>query len=318
MALAKEVSTAASIMRILIAEDDFASRILLEAVLVKWGYEVVAANDGELAWSILQSETAPPIAFVDWMMPKLSGVDLCTRIRGQARELVPYILMLTAKGQKEDISQGLDAGADDYLVKPFDLGELGARLRVARRAIALQRELIDSRKAIQYQAVHDLTTGALNRGSILAALSEATSGTRPLSIMLLAIDDHKRLQKLEGAASAEAAVAGVVQRVRSLAPNAVIGRYGADELLVLSVASSLTEATALADEIRCAVASPTFSEGIGLETNVTVSGGLAGWDGSAGAELLLCYADAALYAARSVGNSIDVFGLSLGHPQGAE
>src|SRR6478609_7247123 len=92
MALAKEVSTAASIMRILIAEDDFASRILLEAVLVKWGYEVVAANDGELAWSILQSETAPPIAFVDWMMPKLSGVDLCTRIRGQARELVPYIL----------------------------------------------------------------------------------------------------------------------------------------------------------------------------------------------------------------------------------
>src|SRR6478736_8594110 len=116
-------------MRILIAEDDFASRILLQAVLLKWGYEVVPANDGEVAWSILQTETAPPIAIIDWMMPMMSGVDLCARVRGQSRELVPYILMLTAKGQKEDISVGLDSGADDYLVKPFDLSELGARLR---------------------------------------------------------------------------------------------------------------------------------------------------------------------------------------------
>ena len=317
LAMGTMLSEAAT-MRILIAEDDFASRILLQAVLVKWGYEVVAANDGEVAWTVLQGETAPPIAIVDWMMPGLSGVDLCARVRSQARELVPYILMLTAKGQKEDISQGLDSGADDYLVKPFDLAELGARLRVARRAIALQRELVESRKAIQYQALHDLTTGALNRGSILSALSEAVSAEKPLSIMLIAIDGHKALQQREGAASAEAAVAGVVQRVRTSAPEALIGRYGADELLVLSIGTGLNDATTMADDIRGAVASPTFPESTGLETNVTISLGIAEWDGSAGAELLLCYADAALYAARSIGNTIDVFGLAVGEAQSAE
>lgn len=304
-------------MRILIAEDDFASRILLEAVVTKWGYEPVCAPDGEAAWSLLDSETAPPIAVIDWMMPKLSGVELCARVRSQARELVPYILMLTAKGQKSDVSEGLDAGADDYLVKPFDLVELGARLRVARRAITLQSELIDSRKAIQYQALHDISTGALNRGSIISALSETLNRGQPFTVMLAAVDGHKALQQREGAAPAEAAVRSAVQRIRALLPDALIGRYSSDEPLIVCPGWSLAVAVDAAETARKSIARASFAELTGLDNSVTLSIGLAEWDGHASVELLLCYADAALYAARSVGNAIDIFSMDL-QPQSAE
>lgn len=308
----------AAAMRILIAEDDFASRILLEAVLVKWGYEVIAATDGQQAWELLKAETAPPIAILDWMMPKVSGLELCQLARAQTRELVPYILMLTAKGQKSDISSGLDAGADDYLVKPFDLVELGARLRVARRAIELQRELVDARKAVQYQMVHDVPTGALNRGAILAALAGKLSAGRPVIAAIVAVDNHKQLQEAEGAETAEAAVRGVVQLLRAHAPDAEIGRYGSDELLVLLDGSTLTDASALMEGIREQVCSEDFHAGIGVVRKLTASIGLAEWDRQASLELLLCYADTALYAARSSGNAVDVFGFQLDLPRSAE
>ncbi|MET0792897.1 MAG: response regulator, partial [Polyangiaceae bacterium] len=220
-------------MRVLIAEDDFASRILLESILEKWGYEVVVANDGAAAWRILDADNAPSIAVLDWMMPELSGVELCERVRKRDQELAPYIVMLTARGEKSDVSIGLDAGADDYLVKPFDFTELGARMRVAKRAVALQRDLIESRKAVQYQALHDSSTGALNRGTILNRLSEVLSAGGPATVGLLAIDEHKWLLQHESAESAEAAVRGLVHELRAQSPDALLGRYCADELLVI-------------------------------------------------------------------------------------
>jgi two-component system, cell cycle response regulator len=296
-------------MRVLIAEDDFASRILLDAVLVKWGYEVVPADDGEAAWEILRAETAPPIAILDWMMPKLSGVDLCQRVREQPRELVPYILMLTAKGQKSDITSGLDAGADDYLVKPFDLAELGARLRVARRAISLQRELIDSRKTVQYQALHDISTGALNRGTLLSVLAEAMQPGARVSVTMLALEEHRARQQREGAPSAEAAVRGVVQRVRALMPGATIGRYGADELVVVEVGKHDSEVAASVERLRAEVGTAEFAAAQGAESPIALRAGIVTWDQAATLELLLCYADAALYAARAEGGGVEVFDL---------
>ena len=303
-------------MRILVAEDDFASRLLLDALLLRWGYEVIPANDGAEAWELLRAETAPAIAIVDWMMPKISGVELCRLVRGQKRDLAPYILMLTAKGQKSDVSEGLDAGADDYLVKPFDLAELGARLRVARRSIDLQRELIDSRKAVIYQAEHDVSTGALNRGAVLGALGNFLATGRPLSIALIGIDDHKRLQQTEGAESAEAAVRELVQRVRAHAPEAVLGRYGSDELLVLFPELPLDAAFERADKTRADVASAAFAASVGVAGKLSTSTGLAQWDGQVSLELLLCYADTALYSARAVGDAVDVFDLQTA-PAGA-
>jgi phosphoserine phosphatase RsbU/P len=128
-------------MRILIAEDDLVSRKMLEATLNRWGYEVVITSDGASAWNALASEDAPRIAILDWMMPNLDGVDVIRRIRKRDTGEPPYILLLTAKGNKEDIVSGLEAGADDYVVKPFDREELRARLQAGLRIVNLQTQL---------------------------------------------------------------------------------------------------------------------------------------------------------------------------------
>jgi len=299
--------TLPSNIRILIAEDDFASRILLQAILEKWGYEVVVANDGAAAWRILDSDNAPPIAVLDWMMPELSGVELCSRIRSRPQDLAPYLVMLTAKGETTDVCEGLDSGADDYLVKPFDFAELSARLRVAKRAILLQRDLIESKKATHYQALHDVSTGALNRGAALGKLSEVFASGQFATVGLFAIDDHKRILRDESAEAAEAAVRDLVHALRAHSPTAVIGRYCADELLcvwpdldVESVAQQVAAARrAASDRPKGSSKSPTFSCG------------LTPCAKAASMELVLCYADTALYAARVLEGTTEVFNLEL-------
>jgi DNA-binding response OmpR family regulator len=128
-------------MRILIAEDDSISRRVLEAMLVKWGHEVVVTCDGDQAWQALERDDAPPMAILDWMMPGVDGHEVCRRIRAFSITTPVYVIMLTAKSQKEDIVAGLDAGADDYITKPFDRDELRARVQVGVRVVELQRSL---------------------------------------------------------------------------------------------------------------------------------------------------------------------------------
>lgn len=130
-------------MKILIAEDDLVSRRLLEATLTKWGYEVAHACDGFAAWEALQQPDAPSLAILDWMMPGLDGVDVCRKVRQSPACQPLYLILLTAKGARTDIVVGLQAGADDYVAKPFDAEELQARLQVGVRMIQLQRSLSD-------------------------------------------------------------------------------------------------------------------------------------------------------------------------------
>ncbi len=133
-------------MRILIAEDDFTSRRLLEAVLAKWGYDVVSARDGHEAWEKLQSVDAPKLAVLDWMMPKMDGIEVCYRLRQMEKTIPTYIILLTARDGKKDIVKGLEAGADDYIAKPFDNNELRARINVGRRIVELQASLVEKEK----------------------------------------------------------------------------------------------------------------------------------------------------------------------------
>jgi phosphoserine phosphatase RsbU/P len=130
-------------MKILIAEDDPVSRLVLQRTLTNWGHEVVAVGDGLAALEILQEEDAPKLAIIDWMMPSMDGPDVCRKVRNLALHEPTYVILLTARQQKEDVVIGLDSGADDYVAKPFDAQELRSRIRVGERVIALQRKLAD-------------------------------------------------------------------------------------------------------------------------------------------------------------------------------
>ncbi len=140
-------------MKVLVAEDDRTSRYLLESFLMKWGFEVVVANDGSEAWRELRLTDAPRIAILDWMMPGMEGVEICRKIREHAAESYTYVILITAKGQKEDVLQGLEAGADDYLTKPFDPSQLRARLRAGTRILeaneTLRAEIAERKRAEQ-------------------------------------------------------------------------------------------------------------------------------------------------------------------------
>ena len=127
-------------MRILIAEDDPVSRCFLEVSLSKWNYEVISTCDGNEAWEAFQRE-APAIAILDWMMPGIDGAEVCRRIRTLETAFAPYLILLTAKSEKGDVVAGLEAGADDYITKPFNRQELRARLEVGFRISELQKNL---------------------------------------------------------------------------------------------------------------------------------------------------------------------------------
>ena len=128
-------------MKVLVAEDDPIIRRLLEATLTRSGYEVVTAENGARALEILQREGSPNLAVMDWMMPEIDGLEVCRRVRALEGRSYLYVIMLTAKGRKEDLITGLEAGADDYLTKPFDPHELRSRLRVGQRILDLESAL---------------------------------------------------------------------------------------------------------------------------------------------------------------------------------
>lgn len=127
--------------KILIAEDDTTSRMILKAILTKEGYEVEAVCDGMEAWEALTRPGAAKLGLIDWMMPRMDGVDLCRRLRERHDPQPPYLILLTAKLLKEDVVEGLKSGANDYVPKPYDPGELIARLNVGRQMLDLQAEL---------------------------------------------------------------------------------------------------------------------------------------------------------------------------------
>lgn len=136
-------------MRVLIAEDDPISCSVLQTMLCKWGHEVVVTCDGGAACKALEEKGAPPLAILDWMMPEMDGPDVCRWLRSRPGSDSTYVILLTVKGTKQDIITGLEAGADDYLTKPFDHGELKARLQVGQRILALQAKLADRVKQLE-------------------------------------------------------------------------------------------------------------------------------------------------------------------------
>lgn len=141
-------------MRILVAEDDVTSRMLLEHTLKKWGYEVVSTNNGLAAWEALQVENPPKVVILDWMMPEMDGHEICRRLRASEHLRTTYVILLTARITREDLVDGLTAGADDYITKPFNNEELHARLKVGLRIVELQATLEDRVEKLQEAIDH--------------------------------------------------------------------------------------------------------------------------------------------------------------------
>ena len=138
-------------MIILISDDDRTSRLTLEGILKKEGYGVIATSNGKEAWQAMQGENPPPLAIIDWIMPEMDGLEFCRKIRESPALSSTYIILLTAKRQKEDLITGLESGADEFIRKPFDRGELLARLRAAERIIKLQFSLVTQVKELNQE-----------------------------------------------------------------------------------------------------------------------------------------------------------------------
>ncbi|MBN2656236.1 MAG: response regulator transcription factor [Spirochaetales bacterium] len=130
-------------MKILIADDDLTSRSILQAVLVRSGFTVIESVNGQQAWEEIQKPDAPNLIILDWIMPEMNGLDVVEKTRGLNKEPEPYIIMLTSKSDKSDIIKGLNTGADDYLSKPFDLGELRARINAGKRIVELNEKIMN-------------------------------------------------------------------------------------------------------------------------------------------------------------------------------
>jgi|GEM_PF-519319 len=180
-------------MRILVAEDNSTSRFILERTLSKWGHEIVSVADGIEAWEKLKADDTPKLAILDWMMPGLDGIEICRRLRQIDAAVATYVILLTAKNDKKDIIRGLNAGADDYIVKPYDYDELRARINVGRRVIELRKTLAEKEKM---QGVLEMA------GAICHELNQplmAISGYSELLLMDMPEDklQHKSLKKIK-------------------------------------------------------------------------------------------------------------------------
>ena len=130
-------------MKILIADDDPVSRRLLQAALVKWGYDALSTTNGADAWKAMEDTEPPSLLILDWLMPGMDGIEICRKVRASVHLQSAYVILLTSRGSKEDVVAGLEAGADDYITKPFDHGELRARVQVGLRVLELQSALAD-------------------------------------------------------------------------------------------------------------------------------------------------------------------------------
>ncbi|QTA88784.1 response regulator [Desulfonema magnum] len=142
-------------MRILVADDDFLTRQMIETLLIKWGYDVITSCNGNEAWNILKDENGPRLAILDWMMPEMDGAEICRKVRQELpRSEMICLILLTSKGHKEDIVEGLKAGANDYITKPFNHEELQVRVQNARQMIDLQSALAARVKELEEAMAH--------------------------------------------------------------------------------------------------------------------------------------------------------------------
>jgi two-component system cell cycle response regulator len=285
-------------MRILVADDDKIATAVLTRTLKLWGYEPVVAEDGIAALKILSGENAPELMILDWMMPGMTGAELCRYIRKSSlNSRYVYTLVLTGKTERKDLVEALESGADDFISKPFHPDELRVRLRTAVRILELQSALLT-------RARNDSLTGLLNHGAILEELAKEFNRCRrenkPVSILLADLDHFKQINDRHGHQTGDSVLRAAAERIRSAVRcYDHIGRYGGEEFLIVLPGCDIEDALKLSDRVRNCVQAESdkipFTISIGIATTHHLN------DVS---ELqLVCAADEALYKAKENGRN---------------
>lgn len=291
-------------MKILIAEDEPISRRVLEANLLKWGYDVVIALDGQEALEIIQTPEAPSIIISDWMMPRMDGLTLCREIRRMDITGYIYVILLTAKEAKEDVIEGLEAGADDFLTKPFNREELKYRTRIGERIINLESRILEL-------ANTDALTGVLNRRAFMERMAWETIRSHrdktPLSFILTDIDHFKKVNDTYGHQVGDIVLQRFAEILStSVRPYDFMGRYGGEEFVVCLPGADIFQAESIAERMRASTenAEIMLSEG-SPSIFITASFGTASYTGDPldTVDLFIKRADDALYRAKHEGRN---------------
>jgi len=295
-------------MKILAADDDPVWLRMIEAMIREWGDEVVTARDGSEAWQALTGPNRPSLAILDWVMPGMDGLEVCRRLRDDTESPYIYVLLLTARDSKADLIRAFDAGADDYIRKPFDPDELRARLRAAGRIMDLQAALLMAQGELRQQATHDALTGLLNRGAISEIfereLARAKREEMSVGVLLADVDHFKSVNDTHGHDTGDEVLRQVARRLQgAVRTYDLVGRYGGEELMVVLPRCDDESAFRIAERARAAVASTPC--GSDPAVPVTISMGIATSRalGTFDANALVRGADAALYRAKNGGRN---------------
>ncbi len=294
--------------RVLVADDSSVYRKLVEHALAEDSCSVSFASSGHQAIEILEREH-PDLVVTDWMMPDLTGIELCQRIRTNAESAYTYVIILTSNAEKENVVKGLSAGADDYLTKPFDRNELLARVHVGRRLIDLHRQIEAKNKLLEELALTDPLTGLPNRRAIedwsARQLSGAARHGFPIWVVLMDLDHFKSVNDTYGHDAGDTVLKkfGEVLRNNTRLSD-ISGRIGGEEFLLVLTHADENSVVVVLDRIRKQLAAERF-EWNGSAINVTASFGVAGFSGKKAPEFkqLLKQADAALYRAKDLGRN---------------
>ncbi len=296
-------------MRILIADDDPVSLRMLEKTLLRADYEVIAVRNGRAAVEELCRPEGPRLALLDWMMPELDGPAICREVRSQRGERHVHLVLLTSKNSKQDVVIGLESGADDYLIKPFDPQELKARLHTGLRILQLEDNLLEAREEMRYKAAHDSLTSLLNRGTILELLAHELTRTHRESGCTIAVlgdlDHFKLVNDTYGHPVGDEVLREVGRRLLgSVRSYDFVGRYGGEEFLLVLNNCEVNKAMDRAEEIRMAVGRSPISTTQGALA-ITVSVGVIASRGRGleTVEEFLCEVDRALYTAKAAGRN---------------
>jgi two-component system cell cycle response regulator len=291
-------------LKVLIVEDDPVTQRLLEVFLRKWGYDVHITSNGEEALEELIKPDSPNLILSDWMMPGIDGLELCRRIRALNRLDYVYFIILTAKGKKEDVVEGLEAGADDYLVKPFDQEELKYRVKIGERILNLEHRIIQL-------ACTDELTGVLNRRALFERIHESTHRAirenSPFCLLMADLDHFKKINDNFGHHAGDIVLQQFTDRLLKISrPYDFIGRYGGEEFVVCFPGAGYNKAENIAERMRKGIENLEIK----LENNsepirITASFGLACYDigSEESVDSLINRADEAMYHAKQHGRN---------------